>query len=396
MKLFIINNNKSKASTSLLFLVASAMMMIESSQAAPNCAHDCAEYPAGYTWCPTVWDCIDPKKEECPTTWGNTGDGCTDDAGYQAGFTWCQTTRHCIDPNEDETCPTTQGSGDDRECFDGTDGSSLGWEWCPALQICYQPDFYDVDCTCGSGSSVGNTALAAAASQTAAAAATPVLAKAAAQGNTGDGCTDDAGYQQGTTWCPALKECVLQGVDECPTTQGSGDERKCIGSDGKTDGWHWCPSWGVCVMWFCPKANGSAKSSTLAAASQSAAAATLSTAKAAMAGSDRDEHGCVGSAGYTWCPSLAQCIRSRETNCPVNGTKFEGPISIQCTNGACSVDKDCKISMGGSTVGGPYLNGLDANLYVPSGCTADCTGCQEKVDNGNGGRRRLRQGDNKN
>ncbi|MCX6772959.1 MAG: transporter substrate-binding domain-containing protein [Candidatus Micrarchaeota archaeon] len=32
-------------------------------------------------------------------------------------------------------------------------------------------------------------------------------------------------------------------------------------------------------------------------------------------GSDRDSHGCIPSAGYTWCGALNQCIRPWETNC---------------------------------------------------------------------------------
>lgn len=31
-----------------------------------------------------------------------------------------------------------------------------------------------------------------------------------------------------------------------------------------------------------------------------------------MPGSDRDEHGCIPSAGYTWCPRTNQCERPWE------------------------------------------------------------------------------------
>jgi len=34
-----------------------------------------------------------------------------------------------------------------------------------------------------------------------------------------------------------------------------------------------------------------------------------------LVGNDSDEHGCIGSAGYTWCESLGECIRLWETNC---------------------------------------------------------------------------------
>ncbi|MDD1780978.1 serine protease [Enterovibrio sp. ZSDZ35] len=31
-----------------------------------------------------------------------------------------------------------------------------------------------------------------------------------------------------------------------------------------------------------------------------------------MVGADKDEHGCIGSAGYAWCASTNQCERSWE------------------------------------------------------------------------------------
>jgi hypothetical protein len=34
-----------------------------------------------------------------------------------------------------------------------------------------------------------------------------------------------------------------------------------------------------------------------------------------MVGSDRDEHGCIGSAGYTWCPAKSKCLRVWEEKC---------------------------------------------------------------------------------
>lgn len=34
-----------------------------------------------------------------------------------------------------------------------------------------------------------------------------------------------------------------------------------------------------------------------------------------MPGSDRDEHGCIGSAGYTWCEIKQKCLRTWEESC---------------------------------------------------------------------------------
>lgn len=37
-----------------------------------------------------------------------------------------------------------------------------------------------------------------------------------------------------------------------------------------------------------------------------------------MVGNDRDEHGCIGSAGYTWCEEKQKCLRSWEEECVSN------------------------------------------------------------------------------
>jgi hypothetical protein len=36
---------------------------------------------------------------------------------------------------------------------------------------------------------------------------------------------------------------------------------------------------------------------------------------APMVGNDRDEHGCIGSAGYTWCEPKQKCLRTWEEDC---------------------------------------------------------------------------------
>ena len=50
----------------------------------------------------------------------------------------------------------------------------------------------------------------------------------------------------------------------------------------------------------------------LAAACLLAAAAASSTP---LIGGDSDAHGCVASAGYTWCEPLNKCLRSWESAC---------------------------------------------------------------------------------
>ena len=36
------------------------------------------------------------------------------------------------------------------------------------------------------------------------------------------------------------------------------------------------------------------------------------TAEPGLTGADRDEHGCIGSAGYRWCAQMATCVRPWE------------------------------------------------------------------------------------
>ena len=43
-----------------------------------------------------------------------------------------------------------------------------------------------------------------------------------------------------------------------------------------------------------------------------ALAACTSASQPRRVGADRDKHGCIGSAGYTWSEELGQCIRPWE------------------------------------------------------------------------------------
>ncbi|MBP8016967.1 hypothetical protein KAZ01_03070, partial [Candidatus Gracilibacteria bacterium] len=45
--------------------------------------------------------------------------------------------------------------------------------------------------------------------------------------------------------------------------------------------------------------------------------ATTTTSTGVIVGGDKDNHGCIGSAGYTWCGSKNKCIRSWEEKCEV-------------------------------------------------------------------------------
>ncbi|MFA4855374.1 MAG: DUF333 domain-containing protein [archaeon] len=56
-----------------------------------------------------------------------------------------------------------------------------------------------------------------------------------------------------------------------------------------------------------------------------------------LVGNDADEHGCIGSAGYTWCEAKQKCLRSWEENCVAENTgnvggntELPNPASVYC------------------------------------------------------------------
>jgi len=56
-----------------------------------------------------------------------------------------------------------------------------------------------------------------------------------------------------------------------------------------------------------------------------------------LLGGDRDEHGCIGSAGYSWCEAKAKCLRAWEESCeaaqvevtwPKPGSTIISPLEV--------------------------------------------------------------------
>lgn len=80
-----------------------------------------------------------------------------------------------------------------------------------------------------------------------------------------------------------------------------------------------------------------------------------------LVGNDSDEHGCKGSAGYTWCNVTAKCIRPWEENC----TEPVDPM-VEAAKKYCGKDAKAyvcgeNIRVTGSTPGGVstiYSNGI--------------------------------------
>jgi len=45
-----------------------------------------------------------------------------------------------------------------------------------------------------------------------------------------------------------------------------------------------------------------------------------------LVGNDLDEHGCKGSAGYSWCETKSKCLRIWEEECPVDPKVLEAQV----------------------------------------------------------------------
>jgi len=103
-----------------------------------------------------------------------------------------------------------------------------------------------------------------------------------------------------------------------------------------------------------------------------------------IVGNDKDIHGCIGSAGYSWCDAKQKCLRSWEENC----TKEVLPEEHLCTaqessNIACTMDYNpvcgrIVLNMG-KTIYQTFGNGCSACAsmkvvgYTPGECPLDKT-----------------------
>lgn len=56
---------------------------------------------------------------------------------------------------------------------------------------------------------------------------------------------------------------------------------------------------------------------------------TLSQPDEPLLGGDRDEHGCIGSAGYSWCASANKCLRPWEEVCAGELNFFETGVAVK-------------------------------------------------------------------
>lgn len=79
-------------------------------------------------------------------------------------------------------------------------------------------------------------------------------------------------------------------------------------------------------------------------------------------GADRDEYGCIGSAGYVWSPSLQQCVRLWEVGKEITSSAFGTSVAYfilnkNDNNGELWLPNDSNpIEMKKSTIQNKWIN----------------------------------------
>lgn len=68
--------------------------------------------------------------------------------------------------------------------------------------------------------------------------------------------------------------------------------------------------------WICQKGEWAKHGRPSTTAPQTACGPTFTPTPAPqLVGNDKDEHGCIGSAGYSWCAAKSKCLRIWEESC---------------------------------------------------------------------------------
>jgi len=65
-----------------------------------------------------------------------------------------------------------------------------------------------------------------------------------------------------------------------------------------------------------------------------------------LVGGDRDEHGCIGSAGYTWCENKQKCLRVWEEKCTTESTSTvnnTAPAQTESASGTTGASEESGI-----------------------------------------------------
>jgi len=103
-----------------------------------------------------------------------------------------------------------------------------------------------------------------------------------------------------------------------------------------------------------------------------------STAPVNLVGSDRDQHGCIGSAGYSWCEAKQKCLRAWEEKCEASVKTSR----LSQAQARAIAEKIC-IKAGETLKPGSYNENsktwwFDANLLsIKQGCNPACVVSEE-------------------
>ncbi len=106
-----------------------------------------------------------------------------------------------------------------------------------------------------------------------------------------------------------------------------------------------------------------------------------------VVGGDRDEHGCIGSAGYSWCANKNKCLRTWEESCdtPIACTMQYQPVCGQELHECCKTSGTkpayCMYAKVNCEVGSPktfgnscQLNAAGAKYFYDGECKNNQTG----------------------
>jgi len=160
------------------------------------------------------------------------------------------------------------------------------------------------------------------------------------------GCIGSAGY----AWCEVSQKCIKPWEENCTDAAatilgGDKDEHGCIGSAGYT----WCEETKKCIRpWeeTCPETTQLANPASVKCEKDGGKLTIVDTQEGqigicqlkngelceewayyrgecpVLVGGDKDAHGCIGSAGYTWCEVRKECIRPWEQNCTMTQEEY--------------------------------------------------------------------------
>jgi len=184
------------------------------------------------------------------------------------------------------------------------------------------------------------------------------------------GCVPDGGYQ----WCSALGKCIRPWETNCTASQqligGEKDEHGCYTSAGYV----WCSVIAQCVQpWVTP-----CNASQLTNGLEGSDSALGRNSPPTLVGGDRDSHGCIASAGYSWCPGKNKCLRVWEEAC--NDTDRLANAQEHCPDANVAQVSVCSpyvkvvssLMGGGSTFYDDYGNATVCPLVAPDSMSEKC------------------------